>query len=593
MFDKGPDLLCAELDSILAEQKLETHFQAIVSLSRRALYGYEGLIRGPSDSALHSPEKLFSVAQCYGRHDELDFLCRETIIRQFVELNLPGQLFLNINPSTLMSSGYRRGMTALYLRKYGLNPNRIVIEITETQPIEDFQLIGAALQHYRGEGFIIALDDLGAGYAGLKLWSELRPDFVKVDRHFISGIDTDNVKRQFVKHIVEISRSTNCTVIAEGIETEAEYATVRKLGADFAQGYYFARPQADPVRRLSPDLFRNGLARPSARSKNQVGSLLKPMSAVESTCTVNQATEIFMRSSEIHALAVLVDKQPMGILIRSRFMEMIAHRYGRELHGKKPVYVVAEKNVLVFDIATSLEVVSKRLTHAMDAYVDEFILVEDGELCGKGTLLDLLQAITQRQIETARYANPLTMLPGNVPIMQEIHCRLDNKRGFAVVYCDLDNFKTYNDAYGFATGDEIILAFGKLLSANCSSSENFVGHIGGDDFIVVMDLEGWQEKCQKILRDFRKDIQRRYRIHNACSDTCDTARTGEASFGRPLITLSMGAVVVVDADFPLTYEDISTAVSLAKSRAKRVDDDALVFVSPASSQAGPALVSFC
>ncbi|HAD08971.1 MAG TPA: hypothetical protein DCF62_05785 [Porticoccaceae bacterium] len=591
MLDKGPELLHEELNSILVERRLGTHFQPIVSLSRQALYGYEGLIRGPSNSALHSPEKLFSVAEHYGRHDELDFLCRETIIRQFVELNLPGRLFLNINPVALMSSGYRQGMTALYLRKYGLNPNRIVIEITETQPIEDYQLIRAAIEHYREEGFIIALDDLGAGYAGLKLWSELRPDFVKVDRHFISGIDTDNVKRQFVNHILEISRSTSCTVIAEGIETGEEYATVRKLGADFAQGYYFARPKADPIRCISADLFRNGSTRPSARSKYQVGSLLKPMSAIESTCTVNQAADIFMHSPDIPALAVLVDKQPMGILIRSRFMEMIAHRYGRELHGKKPVYVVAEKNVLAFDVATSLEVVSKRLTHAIDVYVDEFILVEDGELCGKGTLLDLLQAITLQQIETARYANPLTMLPGNVPIMQEVHRRLESMRGFVVVYCDLDNFKAYNDTYGFAMGDEIILALGKLLNTHCSTDEHFAGHIGGDDFIVLMGLDGWQEKCQGILRDFKQDIQRCYRMLNSGSDMCDTVRTGETAFSRPLITLSMGAVVVAEADFPLTYEDISTAASAAKSRAKKVNGDAFVFVSPAASQADSAVVS--
>ena len=91
-------------------------------------------------------------------------------------------------------------------------------------------------------GFRVALDDLGAGYSGLKLWSEIRPDIVKIDRHFIQGVDQDRTKQQFVTTILKTATALGCRVITEGVETEGEYATLRKIGVEMLQGYYFGRP---------------------------------------------------------------------------------------------------------------------------------------------------------------------------------------------------------------------------------------------------------------------------------------------------------------------------------------------------------------
>jgi EAL domain-containing protein (putative c-di-GMP-specific phosphodiesterase class I) len=219
------------LDAILVGEQLYPRFQPIVHLHRRAIHGYEGLIRGPSDSPLHSPARLFGAAVRHGRLLELDYLARRLVIRQYARLRLPGRLFINISPEVLMSPGYTSGLTQSYLEDCGLAPDRVVLEITETQPVADYELIRAAVEHYREAGFAIAIDDLGAGYSGLKLWSEMAPDFVKIDRHFLSGIDGDRVKYQFVRSILEISHALGCQVIAEGVETAAEYAVVRRLGA--------------------------------------------------------------------------------------------------------------------------------------------------------------------------------------------------------------------------------------------------------------------------------------------------------------------------------------------------------------------------
>jgi len=109
--------------------------------------------------------------------------------------------------------------------------------------------------HYRNMGFEIALDDLGAGYSGLRLWSELLPEYVKIDSHFINDINNDPVKFNFVKSIQNIASSLHCHVIAEGIETENEFKAIAELGITHAQGYYFARPAFIPTEKIDSALF--------------------------------------------------------------------------------------------------------------------------------------------------------------------------------------------------------------------------------------------------------------------------------------------------------------------------------------------------
>nr|WP_305909328.1 EAL domain-containing protein [Methylomarinum sp. Ch1-1]MDP4522233.1 EAL domain-containing protein [Methylomarinum sp. Ch1-1] len=154
-----------------------------------------------------------------------------------------------------MDPAFKKGKTLAFLRQAGIDAGRIVIEITEQQPTDNFPLMRDAVSHYRGMGFEIALDDLGAGYSGLRLWTELLPDYVKIDRHFIQDIDKDAVKLKFVRSLQSMAAATHCRVIAEGVETAGEYHVVQALGLDLAQGYYFARPSAQAVTEISASLF--------------------------------------------------------------------------------------------------------------------------------------------------------------------------------------------------------------------------------------------------------------------------------------------------------------------------------------------------
>lgn len=236
------------LTTILNDGGLHSLFQPIVSLSQQRIIGYEALSRGPSNSPLHSPLTLFAVARQAGRLSDLEIACRESACRRFSDRQLQGKLFLNVSPESLLEPSHPPGRTLELLQSFGIAPSRVVIELTEQTPTDDFQLLFNALHHYRAMGFSIALDDLGAGYSSLRLWSELRPDYVKIDRHFIDGIHLDPLKREFVGSILQIARTAKAQVIAEGIELQEELLTLRDMGVDLLQGYLLGRPLEQPAR---------------------------------------------------------------------------------------------------------------------------------------------------------------------------------------------------------------------------------------------------------------------------------------------------------------------------------------------------------
>jgi len=241
-------VLDSELDYILKYRVLQTLYQPVLDSGDGRVFGYEALVRGPSNSPLHAPLPLIRAATQAGRLFELDLVCRELAIRRFQTLGLPGRLFLNVSPLSIMEPTFRPGETLRLLHEVGLSPRRVVIELTEQQPLEDYDVLKSAVAHYTEAGFEIAIDDLGAGYAGLRLWSELRPAYVKIDHHFIESISTDAVKREFVRSIREMATRLGCKVVAEGIESEDDYLTVQGLGVRLHQGYHLGRPLSSPLR---------------------------------------------------------------------------------------------------------------------------------------------------------------------------------------------------------------------------------------------------------------------------------------------------------------------------------------------------------
>lgn len=565
-----------DIDEVLRRERVETVLQPLVDLRARRFLGYEALSRGPADSPLHNPLVLFEAATETGRLVELETLCRRRAIEAFSAQDLSGKLFVNVTPDTLLQEDFRPGTTREIMRRVGFPAERVVVELTEHFPNPDYEVLRRATNHYRSMGFSIAIDDLGAGYAGLRLWSELRPDYVKIDKHFIRGIEQDLVKREFVRSIQEIATGLGCVSIAEGVETEGEMRAIRSLDIAVGQGYLFGAPASVPSRHVSPELLHtgtNGANGPRFRLSDAVTSLLREAPAVGPETRVEAVGEMFRNAGGLDTIPV-VDQAgaPTGVIRRSRFMDVVLSPYGRDLHGRKPVRSLAEP-ALVVEHDAPVEAVSQQITDGGGGEHD-FIIARNGIYLGMGAVMDLLRKITDLQIRNARYANPLTQLPGNVPIYDFIDDLLGRGFDFHIAYCDLDHFKPFNDVYGYSQGDEVIKMVAALLVEHMDDRLDFVGHIGGDDFIIILRGTEWEERCRALLEAFAGEVGRLYSegdraqggIH--CED-----RAGNETF-FPLLSLSIG-VAHPDPERCHSHHDVAALASEAKHQAKRQPGNSL------------------
>lgn len=569
-----------EFARILENEKLNAIYQPIVDYNQHTILGYESLIRGPSDSALHNPVMLFDVARRTESLTELDLLCKRTGIHGFKAKRLPGKLFLNTTPQGLLEPGHRTGLTLEYLHELGLKPENVVIELTEQYQMTDSRVLSNALEHYRRMGFEIAIDDLGAGYSGLTRWAELRPEYVKIDRHFIQNIHTDTVKQSFVRSIIDIAKELNCKVIAEGIESREESQMLKDMGITYGQGYYFGRPHANPPYSIPENLFHgsNGFIPRSQpwQVREGIEDLLTEAPALMCEDNLEKAYRYFVQDDQLTAVAVIDAYQvPIGLIRRSKLLTTFSSQYGRSLHGAKSVANFMERTNIVVERQWNLEQVSNLITDNMKNQIEaDFIIVDHGKYAGLGKVLGLLKKITDLQIRNARYANPLTLMPGNVPLYEHLDQLIISQADFCVAYCDIDNFKPYNDVYGYFEGDRVIKLLADILCENTLKPIDFIGHVGGDDFIVVFSSGDWHEHCKRILNAFESHVPSLYTDDDrARGGIHSESREGLSQF-FPFMSLSIG-VVTPDTNNVTSHNDISNMASQAKHNAKNIKGNSL------------------
>jgi len=235
------------LRGILAERTIYPVYQPIVALGGEAgVFGYEALTRLQDNSVFRGPMELFRFAGGEGAVYSLDRIARERAIDGCLKLAPNQKLFINVMAQIMEDPSFSPGRTLSFLRRHHLQPNQVVFEITERSSIEDYPAVKKALQHYRNQGYQIAIDDVGAGYSSLQSIVELRPDYLKVDRSIIHHIHQDDVKAHILHTLQEVGAKLGVPLIAEGIEQEEELAALVRMGIPYAQGYHLGRPGPFP-----------------------------------------------------------------------------------------------------------------------------------------------------------------------------------------------------------------------------------------------------------------------------------------------------------------------------------------------------------
>jgi len=213
-------------------------FQPIVDVRTRSVFAYEALVRG---TAGEPAEAILSQVNHENRY-AYDQTCRRTAVALAARLQMPCFVSINFLPNAVYQAATCIRATLEAAREHGFPTSRLIFEITENEELVDKEHLKSIIREYRRQGFKTAIDDFGAGYAGLNLLAEFQPDIIKLDMALVRHIDTDPVRQAIARGILGVCAALDIEVIAEGVETQAEFDLLHGMGINLFQGYLFARP---------------------------------------------------------------------------------------------------------------------------------------------------------------------------------------------------------------------------------------------------------------------------------------------------------------------------------------------------------------
>ena len=572
--------LLEEFRTILRMRRLNTLYQPIIDFKTRRLLGWESLVRGPEGSHFRAPLVLFDFAEEVGSLFALEKVCRELALQNIGKVLPEEKLFLNIHPRTLTDPQFSPGETARLIKDYGFIPENIVFEITERHSIAEFTLFHRTLDHYRKQGYLVAVDDVGTGFSGLSSIAEIRPDFIKVDMSLIRGIDANPVKRALLETLVNFSDKIGSGIIAEGIETETELSSIVSMGVHYGQGFYLAKPRfpkPTPSIANPADIGFRNRQQSEWKCSIPVRELTENAPQIGPSAEVKEIRDLLETGQPISGIVVVEDSRPIGLVMSHHLNRQLGTHYGVALYFRRSIKNVMDAAPLIVDGNTPVEAVAKKAMNRESFKIyDHIIVVQNGIYAGVVSVQRMLDSLARVQVEMAKGANPLTGLPGNVAIEREMLRRREMAKPISLIYVDLDYFKVYNDLYGFEDGDRVILLVSKILTWSIKrhgSPDDFAGHIGGDDFVLITHIGHSTRVATAVVRCFKRLIPRCYRIEDRERGyVLGKDRKGDE--GRfPLVSVSLA---IVDCHNDGDYDRVGRRAAEMKRYAKSIPGNKFV-----------------
>ncbi|MFM1979147.1 MAG: hypothetical protein RLZ68_412 [Pseudomonadota bacterium] len=568
------------LEMVLRVGGLSPVFQPIVSMVDGTVYAHEALIRGPQGTALHTPDALLHAAADEGLGYEFEYACLIAALSTWGSLRMVGRLFVNISANALTHLHGQHGSDDLLklISSMGVAARMLVLEITEHERVDDMDHLADVVRQLRTLGMSLALDDFGDGRSSLRLWSQLKPEVVKIDKYFTKDISEHGDKLKTIQALQQIASVFGSELVAEGVETAEDMRVLRDLGISYGQGYFLGYPDSSPVRYINADARRVLEERQVAvfpeLSRASVLGQLRNVALVEAphvtgASTNDELATVFLQNTQLHAVALLEGDRPVGIINRVQFMNEYSKLYYREVWGRKSCAIHANDQPRVVEREHSVDELVGILTSQDQRYLlDGFIVTDNGRYVGLGTGDQLVRSVTETRIEAARHANPLTFLPGNIPISLHMERLLKKKVRFVACYADLNNFKPFNDYYGYWRGDEMIRLLSRIAMEQCNAQRDFLGHVGGDDFILLFQSQDWLQRCETLVNDFNARALDMFDAAARQAGGIEAEdRHGVMRF-FPCTTVSIGAVAIDGSQYSRA-EDVANLAALAKHDAKR------------------------
>lgn len=486
---------------------LDVAFQPIVDIHSGVIFGVEALLRGTDTLGF---ETIFSFFDHLYEENILytfDVRLREKVIEKFctIEGFESLKLFYNLDNRVLEMTDFSKGNTSRLLAQYGVDSKAIVFELSEHNEILNLEHFTKLMHHYSDEGFCIAIDDFGIGQSGYKLLYHCTPHIIKIDRFFLSSIDTDPKKKLLARNMVQLSTLMGCRVIAEGVETERELSVCKEIGCHMVQGYLIQHPSLDCseiVEKYFTNLASFKGEKRSLSNQKIILKRLEPLKSIMVGDSMDTLLDMFTVKGTYLVPVVDAAQHPVGIIHEHQLKSIACSPYGRSLTQNRSSNLSAIETYIepipVVDLTMQLETMIELFSLSQNA--PGVLIVESSQYIGYLSAREMIEVVHERNLIRARDENPLTRLPGNFRINEYIANVIESGTDAVLAYFDFDHFKPYNDYYGFRNGDRVILLFAELMH-KVICTDYFKGHIGGDDFFVgaiVDETHTFEKICGEV-----------------------------------------------------------------------------------------------
>lgn len=538
-------------------------FQPLINVKTGAIVAVETLAR-PAGAHVHDLFREAARRRCLAQLDVELAIAAATAAAEHETL-LP--LHINVFGGTVAHEVVLLDKFRAKLQELGRREHDVTLEVGPPFARLDPDKLATGVQELRSDGFQIALDGVGDGDVPLTLIADLQPSMVKMDRGVVKGLPDDAGRVAVLEALRHLCEATGCQLVAEGVENERQLNALRRSGVGLVQGNLLAPPARRPPTTGSVPGVAAAVTDPHIQPVTtlaagpRVTEFLSPATMLPSDATADKVREVLADHPEVSGV-VLVDEhnRPQWTVDRNRFLLAVTGPYGHALHAKRPASRLADEPRVVTTATTVMEALT--MVTGSDPYrmYDDAVVVDEAGRClGVVRAGHLIRGMADLKVEEAAALNPLTRLPGSDAIARDVGRRIAAGEVFAVSWLDIDKFKKVNDTAGFSAGDELIRSIGRLLTdAGASLSSVQVGHVGGDDFLLVADLDDLVPLSEMLLDPPRQ------------SKGID-------------ITLSL-ATLVCTSNMVENYDDASRLLAPLKQYAKSLEGSSWVMSRPGSDR---------
>lgn len=464
-----------------------------------------------------------------------------------------------------------------------LDHERIVVVLQESEILNYEKNIDDLIETIRESGFGAALRIGFYEYPDVVQIKRWKLSFVLIEKNIISNLDANPELAGKIRSVLLFGKEMNFSVIAEGIQTERNLQNAVNLGIPYGRGKLLqcGKNSGSSLPSGLLQLLKN--SNQNKRNEYQNMSLVRNVSSISRNGYVMQleekaaaAYELFERDKDGAAICVVDTKGKFrGILTKTALMQAFGGRYGYNLHVKKTVKDLSNAKVLTVYKTFSIESVSRlAMERETSELYDPVVVLNRDKYYGIVTVKDLLSATVSIEVEKANEANPLTSLPGNRVIEQKIHQLIGESEFFAIIYLDLDNFKAFNDAYGFPNGDRMIEILARSMKKAFGTS-SFLGHIGGDDFVIISRQPNAREQAEIIISDFREKIHELYNDEDWERGYIVSQNRKGITERFPIASISIAIVTNQITRYNKAAE-LTEQIVKAKKKAKQIEGNSIV-----------------